>query len=709
MNRAHFQYHTLYQSILVSIIAIATSAHAQDEALLSTITVHANNELNSRYASNNINIIGLGLKSLNTPASVSVVTAERMADQHAKLLTDVVKNDASVGDGYAPVGYYPNFVARGFSLNQASSYLINGQPIRGEQNVALENKEQVEILKGISAIQSDMSTPAGVINYVTKRPKDVNEVGFDINSEGNRSISTDIGGFLGQQKQFGYRVNLAQEALRPYVEHSNGERTFGSVALDWTISDHSQLQFDLESQRQKQRSVAGYQLLDNQTVPSDTTWDRALGYQSWSKPVTINSLNSSLKYNYQFNEDWSASLTASHSQVKIDDYSAFPYGFYADGSYDIYDYEQPNDRRRTDQMKANVSGYFSTGKLEHRVTMSLSQTQKTQKQYEGINNNLDLNKNPMTGNIYSPTNDYLQPKGSLGAYYKALDNQQTAFSLQDLIQLNAQWSTLVGGKWLHVNEKAYNAEGSESRHTQMDKFLPQAAVMYHPFENTHFYASYAKGLADGGQAPWNANNAYQVLAPIQSEQYEIGVKQQLQNFFITAAVYQLTQDNQYINDARDFVQQGKQRNRGVELAVSGDLTSHLAVMSSASWTQARLVGIGTNALTGHQSQNVPVFKAATHLSYEIPAVEGLRVLGGLQYSARKYANKTGTVSVPGYTIFDAGAAYNFKWSNHETVLRLNVDNLLNKKYWRDAGGYLGDDYLFLGSPRTATLSVSFNF
>ncbi|MFW2125317.1 TonB-dependent receptor plug domain-containing protein, partial [Acinetobacter ursingii] len=81
------------------------------------------------------------------PASVSTITAERIADQHAKTLADVVKNDASVGDGYAPIGYYSNFIMRGFALNLGSSYLLNGNLLRGEQNVALENKEQVEILK----------------------------------------------------------------------------------------------------------------------------------------------------------------------------------------------------------------------------------------------------------------------------------------------------------------------------------------------------------------------------------------------------------------------------------------------------------------------------------------------------------------------------------------------------------------------------------
>ncbi|MCZ7176225.1 Plug domain-containing protein, partial [Salmonella enterica] len=87
---------------------------------------------------------------LDTPAAISVFTDALIEDQQARLLSDVLKNDASVGESYAPVGYYENFVVRGFSLNSASSYKINGRTITGEQNVGLENKQQVELLKGLS-------------------------------------------------------------------------------------------------------------------------------------------------------------------------------------------------------------------------------------------------------------------------------------------------------------------------------------------------------------------------------------------------------------------------------------------------------------------------------------------------------------------------------------------------------------------------------
>ncbi|WP_228732139.1 hypothetical protein, partial [Acinetobacter baumannii] len=36
-----------------------------------------------------------------------------------------------------------------------------------------------------------------------------------------------------------------------------------------------------------------------------------------------------------------------------------------------------------------------------------------------------------------------------------------------------------------------------------------------------------------------------VLSPRSSEQYELGIKQQIRNFLLTAAIFDLKQDNQY--------------------------------------------------------------------------------------------------------------------------------------------------------------------
>jgi len=68
---------------------------------------------------------------LDTPASVSVFSQQLIEDRQVRKLSEVLQNDASVGESYAPIGYYENFNVRGFELNAASSYRINGQTIAG--------------------------------------------------------------------------------------------------------------------------------------------------------------------------------------------------------------------------------------------------------------------------------------------------------------------------------------------------------------------------------------------------------------------------------------------------------------------------------------------------------------------------------------------------------------------------------------------------
>ena len=114
-------------------------------------------------------------------------------------------------------------------------------------------------------------------------------------------------------------------------------------------------------------------------------------------------------------------------------------------------------------------------------------------------------------------------------------------------------------------------------------------------------------------------------------------------------------------------------------------------------------------MTSQTGARAPKFRAASFVTYDLPQVEGLKLMAGGRYSSSKFANKEASAKVGGYSVFDAGAAYAFKWNKTDAELRFNVDNLLNKKYWRDVGESGGDDYLFLGAPRTASLALKLNF
>lgn len=709
--------HTL---LALSITLAAAAAQAQD-TILDTVTVVGQEPTD--YQAKKAAVAGFdNAPLLDTPASVSVITEGRLKDQQARLLSEVLKNDASVGDSYAPVGYYENFVIRGFALNPASSYKINGRTITGEQNVALENKQQVEVLKGLAGLQSGVSEPGGLVNYVSKRPENVRSVTVSTNEQGERYLATDIGGWLGAEQQVGVRINLAHEDIRSYVEHADGKRDFASLALDWNISPNALLQLNAEYQDREQRSVPGYQLLGGTEVPHHVSPKDLLAYQSWSNPVGIRSLNLDGLFEYRFDDAWKASFSASRSRVVIDDYSTFAWGCYgaascagtavpnhfsAEGDYDISDYRSPDDTRSNEEAQAALNGQFDTGFLKHDLTVGTSAFRRLVDRRQSVNEYIG------EGNIYQPS-PVLEPyDGPLGHTYRRLDSRQYGLFASDRISFNEQWQTILGGRQVRLDEETYNQAGATTRHTQRSVFLPQVALIYKPRPDTSLYASYSKGLSLGGEAAWFSNNADEVLPPTTSRQLEVGIKRDFQRLSLTAALFQITQDLQYNRPNDDgtitFVQQGKQKNVGIELSANGRVTSDLQVSASVAAIRAQVSGSGTDDYDGHQAINVPKLRASLHGDYSIPGVPGLALLGGVQYSASKYANREATVKVDDYAVFDVGGRYTTQVGDYATVLRLTVDNLFDKRYWRDVGESAGDGYLFLGAPRTARLSATVNF
>ena len=652
---------------------------------------------------------------LDTPASITVINAALIKDQQARLLSEVLRNDASVGDSYAPIGYYENFVVRGFSLNAASSYKINGRTITGEQNVALENKQQVEVLKGLAGLQSGISEPGGVINYVTKRPEDVRSVTVSTDDRGSGYIATDVGGWFGSEQQFGLRANVAHEDLNAYVEHANGQRDFVSLAFDWNISPDALLQLDAEYQNKQQRSVPGYQLLGGTQVPHDASPKKLLGHQSGSHQVGIDSLNLNGKFEYRFSDQWKGSVSAARSQVVIDDYSSFAWGgdtqgvgnyFTPEGNYDIYDYRSPDDTRRNDEVQAAMTGLFETAGLGHELTFGTSAFRRV------IDKRKSVNEWIGSGNIYEDAPTFTPTDKPLNDSHRNLDSRQYGLFVTDRIRFNEQWQTLLGGREVRLDEKAFDENGNESRHTQQYVFLPQASLIYKPVENISLYTSYSKGLSLGGTAPWFASNSGDTLAPTVSRQIEAGVKYDWRRISFAAAVFQTRQAYQYARPAGDtftYVQQGEQKNTGLELSANGWATDRLQIATSVAAIRARVNNSGTPDYEGHQAINVPTLRASVYADYALPWMNGLALLGGVQYSARKYANRTGNVEVGDYAVVNVGSRYTTKIDGYETVFRLSVDNLFDKRYWRDAGEYMGDDYLFQGAPLTARLSASVNF
>ena len=126
---------------------ILSAAQQKPAPVTTTVVVHG--EVEDNYLPESVTVGTLdGAQLKSTPLSATVITRDLLNDQVSRLLSDVIQNDASVGDDYVPVGYYGDYQIRGFPLDLATGLEVNGMTIAGEQDVPLENKEARRISQG---------------------------------------------------------------------------------------------------------------------------------------------------------------------------------------------------------------------------------------------------------------------------------------------------------------------------------------------------------------------------------------------------------------------------------------------------------------------------------------------------------------------------------------------------------------------------------
>jgi iron complex outermembrane receptor protein len=685
----------------------------------------------------------------SAPVSATVLTRDLMNDQVSRLLSDVVKNDASIGEDYAPVGYYGDYQIRGFTIDLATGLQINGMPIAGEQDVPLENKQRVEFLKGIAGVESGVTTAGGLINYVTKRPALVKTIDLATDHRGTAYAAVDLGQLFGSAKQFGVRANMGGEDIHTYVESANGWRGLGTLATDWKLSEVATWKTDFEYQHKRERSVAGYQLLGGTTVPSlNTVFPSVmLGNQPWSKPNIFDAINSNSRLDLDVTPLWHVYFAGSYSHSLIDDNVIYPYGCYyeaecnvaggppsfffaPDGTYDIYDYRDPGERRTDALGEAIALGHIKTGGITHNLVFGGSI----------FHRDVDLPGAPASNapdtvqdgavytyigseNIYQPNIPYSieSPVQQAGPLALADFDRQASGLIQDRVDLPGRVRVTAGGRYASVSD--FNFSGSKG------VWLPQYSATYSPVTNLMLYGNYSVLLSLGPQAPFWAINSSVYLAPFFTRQAEIGAKfEPGQRILLTTALFRMRAPFFYpkVIDAADsfcpivtgvgqcFESEGRETHDGIELGAQGKAASWLRVSATALGILATSDDTGTATFDDKQVINQPRWKTAVFADVAVPRIGNLRLsdlhlLPGWGYTGRKEATRDDAVSVGGYNLFNLGARYSPGGEQGRMTFRIYADNILDKRYWKDTGASYGDTFIHLGAPTTVRFSGQYRF
>ena len=716
----------LLTTVASSILLAMNTAYAEENVeQLDTIEVSADASqtgLSKEFAGGQVasgSRIGiLGNKSnLESSFATTSYTNKFIQDKQARSVADVLKNDPNVRVARVFGNFQESYFMRGFITN-SDDILYNGlYGLLPRQYIASEMFERVEVQRGSSAFLNGMApgggSIGGTIALMPKRAQaeDLNRLNLGYSSNERANFSTDISRRLGENREFGVRLNAAHTKGESAIDNDNARNTVFHLGLDWEVKK-VRLSADLGYQKNYLGSPRPSVTLSGVTMVPSAPNPRSNWGQGWTYSEERDIFGT-----FRAEYDLHPNLTA---------YAAYGYRYGKEANVlanlrvsningNGTEYRFDNTRRNIiHTSEIGLKGHFTTNEVEHDVVLSANRYQEKRKNAYVMDW-----KNTFATNLYHPTfissiaysanalkgNDLSSP---------ALQHRATLNSVaigDTLSVLDKKLQVTLGARWQQIVSRdfAYNT-GVEGGYYNDSRISPSVGVVYRIQPELSIYGNYIESLAQGDTAPSTAVNKGETQKPYISKQKEIGIKYESQSGFGTSiALFSTEKPRGYLDSNNYYTTKGKDRHNGAEINVYGQITSNIRLLGGVTFLQAKQRKTGSNTTEGKYTIGVPKFQGNLGLEYDVRALEGLTLESRITYTGSSYADSQNTLKVKGWTKIDVGARYIAMIGNTPITLRARIDNLTNKKYWESVGGYPNYGYLVSGAPRTFSLNASIDF
>ncbi|QDK45017.1 TonB-dependent siderophore receptor [Bdellovibrio sp. ZAP7] len=688
--------------LLVSAILGGLSFEARGQEASAAIQLQP--VLVSETADTDASVLGFpGFTLQEVPLSASSYDDGDLQKNQIHRLSDLTTLDASLTDSYNATGYWDMVSIRGYTLDNRNNFRREGLPINAETSIPLDNKADVQILKGLSGVQAGISAPGGLINYLVKRPtgKRFINVRSDASDSGNFLVSADAGGLHQSNENLSYRFNVAREYLSPHLENAKGTRTLLAGAVSYRLGKASLLDIELEWSQRSQPSQAGMSLLGfSLPVVSDPNIN--LNNQSWSQPVKFAALTGTLRYTQMFTENLNWVTSLGGQNLVNGDHLAYAFGctkegnfdrYCSDGTFDFYDFRSDDEKRDTQALRTSLDGRFQSSRFAHSWNFGVMGW-KSKERYQRQAYNF-VGEGKVDGSAVVPADPSLTDEST----NRDSDNLQVFAS--DSVNWNS-WTGWFGTSWNGSERSSVRTDGSRPTSYYQSFILPWAALSYQ-FEQFMTYASYAEGM-ESFVTP--NRNTYarpgEFLPDVKSNQYEVGLRGGRDIRWATA-LFEIHRPV-VIDQAPLYQVDGNDVHRGIEVNLQ-------QVLQRWSWNfngmllETKREDSSVNpALNGKKAINVPDATVRTGAQYHLLSVAGMSVGGRIVYEGPRAILADNSLTLPGWVRWDAGFGLKKNWGSVPVRAEVLVENLLDRKYWRESPTQYGHVYLYPAAERILTLS-----
>jgi outer membrane receptor for ferric coprogen and ferric-rhodotorulic acid len=702
------------------------NASTGEESVLPEVTVEATGETATTEGSGSYTTpqmstaTKLPLAIRETPQSVTVITRDRMDDQGAATLTDVLRYAPGItvsnGDGPGRTAFF----SRGFSID---NIMTDGQPanyrawvVSTVPNMAMYDR--VEIVRGATGLVTGSGNPSAAINVVRKRPTATPQASLTAHagSWNNYQGEADLSGPLNAAGTLRARVVGAYQDADTFRDGEKYKHGIFYAVGEADLGERTTLTLGASYQDDYTNHFWGglpltadgrHMGLPRSTNPSND-WERKTQY--------LTTVFGELQH--RFDNDWQLRLNASQSSL-----DAVFLGTYLVRNAAISGLGHNVWRADYDEEQSGydltASGPFHLLGRKHELAFGGSRRQAdyvTQNFSGGgiISSDIDL-WNWDNGSVAKP--DLVRTSKSRNVTTQDGIYLTTRLNLADSLKL------ILGTRldWYDYDNKSGAGDYKVTRQ------LTRYGGLIYDFDARHsVYASFSDVFQPQTAQGIDGN----ILEPVVGENYEIGVKGEYFDGALnaSAAVFQIDQTNRarrlddqsvcptYPSTACSEAS-GLVRSEGFDLEIQGALTPNWQLAAGYTYVNAKYVRDANPANEGKNfDTDAPhrQFKLSTLYRFN-GALQGWRVGGGLSYQSRIYKNIThlgsatglGRIQQKAYTLADLVVGYR---ASKQLDIQLNVNNLFDRTYYKAIGYDTGwgpvDSY---GDPRSFMLTARYQF
>ena len=673
----------------------ANGQEADETRIEDTIIVEGSREA-ARYDAEVTNSLGYSsVDILEIPQSVQVLTGDLIEDTGALSVGELLRN----------VPGSANTLSRTTPFGTASLQL-RGQPAEiyrdGLRDIdfsdidqsALNNVEQIDVVKGPSGLIYGTGGPGGVINVVTKRPLDefYAQGSVTLGDRNTKIVSGDVSVPFGNG--VGVRATIEAERSDSFIDFSEVERDNYSLVFGYDNGGKltGSVVYEYMSNRDDQ-AMTRVGLPTSGTITDtflpDVDRSTYLGEPAYDFTDSFGDMLSAYA-GYEITSDWEVQLAARRTTVNFDQAEVRTLGELDQNTLVV-------DRSRARQLELElehdtirgvVIGNFDTGVISHEVSVG----------YEYFDYFLFIDNASVSSSDVPPIsviNPIYQtaPFTNGAPFVFSSDERSDEFFAQDIIRIG---DATVTAAVRQVDTRFTDSFGLDE---ELSETLYQIGATYALTDQVSVFGGYNTGFEANSGIAADRSRTGERFDPENFEQIELGVKTRaFHGLSATAAVFEIVRDGILVTDPVDaafLIQVGEEQSQGAEVQLNWQPNEALSLTGGYLYLDTEITEDTDASRVGLERAGAPQHRYNMFASYTFldGFLQNLRLSGGLTYTGESFASSQNVLVQPAFTLVDLSASYTFGRYRLDAIL----SNALDEEYFNARNEFTvnaGDPRLF---------------